>query len=73
MAKAMVSVERGSVWLPTEARWLNEFENELVAFPSSKHDDQVDALSQGILFFERYPTTRFCPAYRQSGRAFHFG
>jgi len=31
--------------LPVEAPWLADFENELLAFPSGRYDDQVDALS----------------------------
>jgi phage terminase large subunit-like protein len=36
----------GSVLLPKDAPWLKEFESELLSFPG-RHDDQVDALSQG--------------------------
>ena len=39
-------VESGQVFLPKEAHWLDEFRRELLAYPNSKHDDQVDALSQ---------------------------
>ena len=73
MAKAMISVEKGKVLLPRDATWLATLETELAAFPSGKHDDQVDALSQGILFFEKYPSTRYSEEYRESGRAFFFG
>jgi predicted phage terminase large subunit-like protein len=37
----------GSVRLPQRAPWLEEFVAELLAFPS-RHDDQVDALTQGL-------------------------
>jgi predicted phage terminase large subunit-like protein len=37
----------GSVLLPKEAPWLEEFVHELLSFPG-RHDDQVDALSQGL-------------------------
>ena len=37
----------GSVRLPRRARWLEEFTAELLAFPGH-HDDQVDALAQGL-------------------------
>ena len=37
-------VESGQLLLPKEAGWLDEFRRELLAFPSSRHDDQVDAL-----------------------------
>jgi len=39
-------IEAGQLLLPIEARWLAEFEKELLAFPNGRHDDQVDALSQ---------------------------
>jgi predicted phage terminase large subunit-like protein len=37
----------GSVRLPQRAGWLEEFVAELLAFPGG-HDDQVDALTQGL-------------------------
>jgi predicted phage terminase large subunit-like protein len=37
----------GSVRLPKRAAWLEEFTAELLAFPG-RHDDQVDALTQGM-------------------------
>jgi predicted phage terminase large subunit-like protein len=37
----------GSVRLPKEAPWLDEFVHELLSFPG-RHDDQVDALAQGL-------------------------
>ncbi|TMJ94796.1 MAG: terminase [Alphaproteobacteria bacterium] len=37
----------GSVRLPRRASWLEEFTAELLAFPG-RHDDQVDALAQGL-------------------------
>jgi predicted phage terminase large subunit-like protein len=38
------AIERGRVWLPKEAPWLDAFERELVSFPNGRHDDQVDSL-----------------------------
>jgi predicted phage terminase large subunit-like protein len=37
----------GSVRLPENAPWLEDFTAELLAFPG-RHDDQVDALTQGL-------------------------
>jgi predicted phage terminase large subunit-like protein len=37
----------GSVRLPQRAGWLEDFTMELLAFPG-RHDDQVDALTQGL-------------------------
>ena len=39
-------VEAGQLFLPAEAHWLGEFKSELLAFPSGRYDDQVDALTQ---------------------------
>ena len=37
----------GSIRLPDRAPWLEDFTAELLAFPG-RHDDQVDALTQGL-------------------------
>jgi predicted phage terminase large subunit-like protein len=42
----------GSVRLPQRAAWLEEFVAELLAFPG-RHDDQVDALTQGLAWGRR--------------------
>lgn len=39
-------LEAGLVMLPAEAPWRGEFDRELRGFPTSKYDDQVDALTQ---------------------------
>jgi predicted phage terminase large subunit-like protein len=39
--------EGDSVLLPKDAPWLEAFVSELLSFPG-RHDDQVDALSQGL-------------------------
>jgi hypothetical protein len=36
-------VEGGRVYIPEEADWLDDWLAEMVAFPSVKHDDQVDS------------------------------
>lgn len=41
-------IEAGAVFLPLHARWLDEFRREVLSFPHGRHDDQVDALSQGL-------------------------
>jgi predicted phage terminase large subunit-like protein len=40
------SVQAGRVALPEAAAWLNDFEQEILNFPNSKHDDRVDSMSQ---------------------------
>jgi predicted phage terminase large subunit-like protein len=48
MAAQAAPIEAGAVHLPTHAPWLDEFRKEILSFPLSKHDDQVDALSQAL-------------------------
>lgn len=45
--------EGGRVLLPTKAPWLTEFEAELLAFPGGRHDDQVDALCQALVYHRK--------------------
>jgi predicted phage terminase large subunit-like protein len=42
--------EDGTVLLPKQAPWLAEFEAELFAFPHTRHDDQVDSISQALAY-----------------------
>ncbi len=46
LATQSAVIEAGQVWLPRQASWLDDFRSELMAFPQSRHDDQVDSLSQ---------------------------
>lgn len=43
---ASTMIEAGDLLLPRDAPWLATFKSELLGFPSTRHDDQVDALSQ---------------------------
>lgn len=50
-------IEQGRVHLPNKADWLGEFKDELLQFPNALHDDQVDALSQFLIWIgDRYRT-----------------
>lgn len=40
-----------NVILPAEAHWLPDFISELLSFPASQNDDQVDATSQALDYF----------------------
>jgi predicted phage terminase large subunit-like protein len=53
LAGVSAMIEAGQLFLPLDAPWLAEFKNELLAFPSSRHDDQVDALSQLLTWVDR--------------------
>lgn len=53
LARAMSvlpEIETGKVGLLKEANWLDAFRNEIQAFPNSQFDDQIDALSQFLIF-----------------------
>lgn len=45
-------IQAGRLFLPQASHWLGEFEGELLGFPSSRHDDQVDALSQLLIWVQ---------------------
>jgi hypothetical protein len=49
MSRHQGQFEAGRILLPIEAPWLADFENELLALPNGRHDDQVDAL---LLFLD---------------------
>lgn len=45
-------IERGEVFLPAQADFLPELEAEIQAFPKAKHDDQIDAMTQALGFWQ---------------------
>ena len=40
----------GQVFFPKETPWLGDLEDELLAFPNGRYDDQVDALFQALAY-----------------------
>lgn len=46
VAAQTARIEGGCLVLPETAPWKDEFLKEILAFPSSPHDDQVDSMSQ---------------------------
>jgi predicted phage terminase large subunit-like protein len=48
MSIASAIFEAGQVHFPERASWLPELEAELFSFPGSRHDDQVDSISQAL-------------------------
>ena len=42
------TIESGSVYLPEQAEWRDEYLRELTTFPFGKHDDQADSTSQAL-------------------------
>jgi predicted phage terminase large subunit-like protein len=64
MAAQTAPIEAGAVHLPLHAPWLDEFEKEVLSFPKGRHDDQIDALSQGLQrAFAPKPPTPICGVY----------
>jgi predicted phage terminase large subunit-like protein len=41
-------IEAGSVLLPRQAAWLDDFRAEILPFPAGRYSDQVDAFSQAL-------------------------
>ena len=52
----------GSVRLPRKAAWLEDFTAELLSFPG-RHDDQVDALAQGLAWGRQKANNRISCGY----------
>lgn len=50
-------IQGGRVHLPEKAKWLDDFVEECTAFPSGRHDDQVDALSMAVDVLSRQTIT----------------
>ena len=46
MENENASIEAGLVWIPEEAPWLLDFEDECQNFPNAEHDEYVDTMSQ---------------------------
>ena len=68
MAAQTAPIEAGAVHVPLNAPWLDEFKKEVLSFPKGRHDDQIDALSQGLQrAFAPRPPTAVQGYYRRSG------
>lgn len=53
--------EAGNVFIPAVAPWRVEYEQELLQFPAASHDDQVDATTQALSYFNRKAPIIFTP------------
>ena len=56
LAQVAPLIESGAVRFPGSAPWLDDFINELLQFPNGAHDDQVDSLSQFLLYMKERET-----------------
>jgi predicted phage terminase large subunit-like protein len=62
MSRHQGRFEAGRVLLPVEAPWLAYFENELLAFPNGRYDDQVDAFMLFLDWFSENEAYLFSSA-----------
>ena len=44
------------LWFPEAASWRTVFEREVVKFPNTTHDDQVDALAYAVQVYKSLPS-----------------
>jgi predicted phage terminase large subunit-like protein len=49
-----IAFENGSVFLPKTAPWLDDYVNEIIGFPGTKHDDQVDSTTQALDYLRQH-------------------
>lgn len=52
-------LEAGSLILPKSAPWVSDFREEYLAFPEGRYNDQIDALSQFLLWRTNSEYSRF--------------
>lgn len=64
LATASPAIEQGRVYLPARAPWLNELRLELLQFPNGRHDDQVDSLSQFLIWVRDRERNRCTATHR---------
>jgi predicted phage terminase large subunit-like protein len=50
MCAQSAKIEAGRVLLPRTAPWLDDFRAELLQFPHGRYDDQVDSMSQALIW-----------------------
>ncbi len=62
-------MEAGSVYFRNHSHWLYDLENELLAFPNGKHDDQVDSLAYAATMIK--PLTNSLPVGFDGNKSNH--
>jgi predicted phage terminase large subunit-like protein len=64
------AIENGFVHLPADAPWLADYLHEFTAFPTGRHDDQVDSTTQMLSWARlRPPGYGLLEYYRQQSEA----
>ena len=51
--------EANRVFLKDNSEWLFDLEQEILSFPNSEHDDQVDSISQFLNWIENNPIKKY--------------
>jgi len=52
-------IEAGNVYLPYQAHWLSDYEDEISMFPAAAHDDMTDSTSQALNYMRTTNLNRF--------------
>jgi len=53
MSAQSAKIEAGAVQLPRNAPYLDDLRSEILAFPNSRHNDQVDSISQALYWMSQ--------------------
>lgn len=62
-ANAITGIAKaGNIWLPAKAPWVGDLVNSAVGFPRAAHDDDVDAMTQGVYWLSQQPAFSFFAA-----------
>ncbi|BBK33451.1 putative phage terminase large subunit-like protein [Stella humosa] len=67
-SKATAEFETGRVLLPNDAIWLPDLLHELLGFPHGRYDDQVDSISQFLLWAAERRAVPAIPVVGPGGR-----
>jgi hypothetical protein len=62
-------IEGGFVIFPEEAPWLDTYLRELLSFPNSKNDDQVDSTVYALAWITEHPEPGILGYYRNQANA----
>lgn len=52
LSRIAAMIENGNVHLPKDAHWKDDFLLEVLAFPHGRHDDQVDSMTQALIWMK---------------------
>ncbi|MFB9980921.1 phage terminase large subunit [Mesorhizobium kowhaii] len=52
LSRVAAIIENGNVYLPKDAHWRDDFLLEVLAFPHGRHDDQVDSMTQALIWMK---------------------